>query len=132
MLGYRFGKPENKEDNQTPFERLFNLFMQLLNYTAGDVYEALNWMNELDREYKITDDDYTMADFIEDLKSKGYINENAATGQLSLTAKSEQGLRRRALEEIFGKIKKSKPGNHTTRFTGNADELTSDMREYHY
>ena len=132
MLGYRFGKPENKQDNETPFERLFNLFMQLLNYTAGDVYEALNWMNELDREYKITSDDYTMADFIEDLKSKGYISENVSNGQLSLTAKTEQGLRRRALEEIFGKIKKSKAGNHTTRFTGNGDEFTSDLREFRF
>ena len=132
MLGYRFGKPEIKEDNLTPFQKLFDLFMQLLNYTAGDVGEAMNWMNELDREYKLTNDDYTMSDFIEDLKSKGFINEHQGTGHFSLTAKTEQGLRKRALEEIFGKIKKSKPGNHTTKFTGNGDELTGDLREYRF
>jgi uncharacterized protein with von Willebrand factor type A (vWA) domain len=106
--------------------------MQMLNYTSGDVYEALNWMNELDREYKLTNDEYTMADFIDDLKSKGYITENTGTGQFSLTPKSEQTIRRRALEEIFGKLKKSKQGNHNTRFTGNGDELTGDLREYRF
>lgn len=132
MLGYRFRKPGENEDQSTPFEKLFNLFMELLNYTSGDVYEALNWMNELDREYKMTDDDYTMADFIEDLKSKGYIREEGGSGQYVITPRTEQTLRKNALEEIFGKIKKSRPGNHTTRFTGNGDDLSSDLREYRF
>src|SRR3982751_5938642 len=116
MLGYRFGRPEDKKDNESPFEKMFNLFMQLLNYTAGDVFEALNWMNELDREYKLTNDEYTMADFIKDLKDKGYIREESKDGQLSLTLKSEQALRKSALEEVFGKLKRAKRGNHSTRF----------------
>jgi uncharacterized protein with von Willebrand factor type A (vWA) domain len=132
MLGYRFGKPTGDEDTQTPFDKLFNLFLQLLNYTSGDVYEALNWMNELDREHKITTDEYTMADFIEDLKSKGFIKENEATGQYSLTARTEQTLRQSALEEIFGKLKRAKPGNHSTKFTGSGDDLTSDLREFRF
>ncbi len=132
MLGYRFGKPEEQDDAGSPFEKLFNLFMQLLNYTSGDVFEALNWMNELDREYKITNDDYTMADFIEDLKSKGYIKEEGGSGQYSITPKTEQTLRKNALNEIFGRIKKSKQGNHTTRYTGNGDDLSSDLREFRF
>ncbi len=132
MLGYRFGKHKGKEDNQSPFEKLFNLFMQLLNYTSGDVYEALEWLNELDREYKLTNDDYTMADFINDLKSKGYIRENGGNGQYLITPKTEQTLRKNALEEIFGKLKKSKQGNHSTRYTGSGDDLTSDLREFRF
>ena len=132
MLGYRFGKHLPKDDNQSPFDKLFNLFMQLLNYTSGDVYEAMEWLNELDREYKLTNESYTMADFINDLKSKGYIKENGNTGQFLITPKTEQTIRRNALEEIFGKLKKSKQGNHATRFTGNGDDLTSDIREFRF
>ena len=51
MLGHRFSKFLPGDENQDPFERLFGLFMKLLNYTSGDVYEALNWLTELDRQY---------------------------------------------------------------------------------
>src|SRR3954468_7466236 len=129
MKGYRFSKFSEQQDGQTPFQKLLKLFLQLLNFTAGDVYESLNWMNELDREYKLTNDEYTMADFIKDLKDKGYIREESKDGQLSLTLKSEQALRKSALEEVFGKLKRAKKGNHSTRFTGQGDELTSDHRE---
>jgi len=132
MKGYRFGKYFDKGDGQTPFQKLLNLFLQLLNYTSGDVYEALNWLNELDREYKLTDEKYTMADFIRDLKEKGYIREEGDKGRLILTAKSEQAIRKGAMDEVFGKMKKAKKGNHPTRFTGQGDELTSDHREYHF
>src|SRR5258706_10736208 len=132
MKGYRFSKYHQQQEGQTPFQKLLNLFLQLLNYTSGDVYEALNWMNELDREYKLTNDEYTMADFIQELKDKGYIKEEGTNGQLILTAKSEQVLRKNALDEVFGKIRKAKKGNHPTRFTGQGDELTSDHREYRF
>ena len=57
MLGYRFTQFNDKGDEKSPFERLFEIFIQLLNYTSGDVPEALNWLNELDREYKLTNED---------------------------------------------------------------------------
>ena len=132
MLGYRFGKFVEGENKQSSFDKLFNLFIQLLNYTSGDVPEALNWMNELDREYNLTDDDYTMADFIEDLKRKGYIRDDDGSGQYFITAKTERTIRRSALDEIFGKMKRSKEGNHTTRFMGNGDELSNDVREFRF
>jgi uncharacterized protein with von Willebrand factor type A (vWA) domain len=132
MLGYRFGKFTGPADNQSPFDKLFNLFLQLLNYTSGDVPEALNWLNELDREYKLTSEEYTMADFIDELKSKGFIREGAGDGQYYITPRTEQTLRKSALEEIFGKLRKSKQGNHSTRYTGNGDEMTGDLREFRF
>ncbi|MBK9412611.1 MAG: hypothetical protein IPP27_07815 [Bacteroidetes bacterium] len=132
MLGHRFSKFLPGDENQDPFERLFGLFMQLLNYTSGDVYEALNWLNEIDREHKLTDDNYTMADFINDLKSKGYIKEEGGEGNYIITPKTEQTIRKNALEEVFGKLKKAGPGNHRTKFMGNGDEMTSDHREYRF
>ena len=56
MLGYRFTKHTPQEQN--PFDRLFDIFKQLLTYTSGDVGEALSWLTELDKEYKLTDQNY--------------------------------------------------------------------------
>jgi Ca-activated chloride channel family protein len=79
----------------------------LLNYTAGDAGEALQWMNELDKQYNLTNDEYGMGDFIDELKQKGYLNEDNQSGEFNITAKTEQSIRQSALEEIFGKLKKS-------------------------
>ena len=106
--------------------------MQLLTYTNGDASEALNWLNELDRQYKLTNDAYGMGDFIEDLKENGYLQENPQTGDLKITGKSEQTIRKKSLEEIFGKLKKSKTGNHATRKPGQGDEPSADNRPYQF
>ena len=71
MRGYNFSKFDPSAEGKTAFEQLLDIFMQLLTYTNGDVAEALNWMNQLDKEYQVTNDGYGMGDFIEDLKDKG-------------------------------------------------------------
>lgn len=134
MTGFRFTKyiPPNSEGAN--FESLLKVFLQLLTYTSGDVAEALEWMNELDKEYNITSKDYGMGDFIEDLKAKGYIKDNDGDGSggMRLTSKSEQAIRKEALEEIFGKLKKSGKGSHRTHFSGTGDEATSDRRSFEF
>lgn len=115
---------------KSKFEELLNLFMQMLNYTSGDAAEALSWMNELDKQYKLTNDEYGMGDFIEDLKKNGYLQENQNDGSFNITSKTEQTIRKRSLEEIFGKLKKTKQGNHTTKKLGAGDEQSTDTRPY--
>lgn len=133
MLGYRFQKfTPNKSLNAGNFDNLFKLFMQLLTITSGDVNEALSWMNELDNQYQLTNEEYGMGDFMEDLKRKGYLTDQNPEGILKMTAKSEQEIRRSALEEIFGKLKKSRKGNHSTNMTGQGDELGTDRRSYEF
>ncbi len=110
MIGFQFGKYDPKKDGKPKFDQLLDIFMQLLTYTNGDVGEALQWMNQLDKEYAMTEGEYGMGDFIEDLKDKGYIDENKQTGTIKITPKTEQGIRKRSLEEIFGKLKKTKQG----------------------
>jgi hypothetical protein len=112
VIGYHFTRFDPNQQGKSRFEQLLDVFMQLLTYTNGDVSEALNWMNQLDKEYQLTDDEYGMGDFIEDLKDKGYIQENVVSGQITITPKTEQGIRKRSLEEIFGKLKK--PGRAIT------------------
>jgi uncharacterized protein with von Willebrand factor type A (vWA) domain len=132
MIGNRFTNYFPPELNDGSFEQLLKIFMQLVTITSGDVSEALNWMNEVDRQYNLTDDEYGMGDFIQELKEKGYIKENEDKDVFVLTAKSEMSIRRQSLEEIFGKLKKSAKGNHRTPFSGQGDELTSDRREYNF
>ncbi len=145
--GFRFTNYEAPD--QTPFEKLFEIFQELVTHTSGDVEEALDWLRELDKEYDLTDDDYTIDDFIEDLKAKGYIreefdmdgpqggegeegDENGGGGSLSITAKLERMIRQRALDQIFGKIKRSGSGNHKTGKSGKGDEHTGEFREYRF
>ena len=67
MNAFLFSK-YNPNDGKSRFEQLLDIFMQLLTYTSGELSEALSWMNELDKKYQLTDDEYGMGDFIEDLK----------------------------------------------------------------
>lgn len=131
MIGYRFSEFKPDSPGKLRFEQLLNLFMQILNITAGDVSEAINILNELDVKYGLTGDDYGIGDFIDDLKRKGYIKEDEnEPSTFILTAKSEQSIRKRALEEIFNKLKKTGKGNHSTPYAGIGDEKTADRRDY--
>jgi len=114
MLGFHFTRFDPDEDAKSKFEKLLDLFMQLLTYTSGDVGEALQWMNQLDREYQLTNEEYGMGDFIDDLKDKGFITDDEGKNEIKITPKTEQGIRKRSLEEIFGKLKKTKSGDHQT------------------
>lgn len=132
MPGIRFTKYIPQNFKAKGFEDLLKLFLQLLIITSGDVAEALNLLNQLDQQYKLTGDDYGMGDFIRELKDKNYIEEDGSGTVLIITAKSEQSIRKQSLEEIFGKLKKTPRGNHKSPFTGQGDEPTSDRREYYF
>src|SRR6187431_588636 len=99
MKGFHFSRYRPETNKKPPFERLLDLFMQLLHYTSGDAAEALNWLTQLDREHKLTDNDYGIGDFIEDLKKNGYLEEQSPGGGFKITAKSEQTIRKRSLDE---------------------------------
>jgi uncharacterized protein with von Willebrand factor type A (vWA) domain len=132
MKGFKFSKYDPQSEAKTKFEQLLDVFMQLLTYTNGDVSEAMSWMNQLDKEYEITNDEYGMGDFIEELKEKGYIDENHGNGEIKITSKTEQGIRKRSLEEIFGKLKKTRNGEHNTFKPGQGDELNPETRPFQF
>ena len=122
-----------KAEDQSPFDKLFEIFKELITFTSGDFDETINWMKELDKEYNLTDEDYTIDDFVEDLKKKGYIKQkidpNGGT-ETTLSAKTEQALRKKALDQIFGKIKKTGKGNHKSKKQGLGDEPSGELRSY--
>ena len=132
MRGFHFTKFDANIEGKSKFDQLLSLFMQLLTYTSGDVGEAMQWMNELDKQYQLTDDEYGMGDFIDELKEKGYLTDKNEQGEIRITPKTEQGIRRSSLEEIFGKLKKTKQGDHHSFKPGQGDELNPDTRQFQF
>ena len=131
--GYVFTPYQAPE--QSDFERLFEIFSELIVHTSGDVDEALEWLEVLDKEYGLTNENYTMEDFIEDLKKKGYLREENlpdGQGQLSVTAKTERILRKNAMEQIFGNIRKNGRGQHKSKKSGQGDEATGEFRDFQF
>ena len=120
---------------KTPFEVLFGVCKELIVHTSGDFDEAIDWLRELDNEYKLTTPDYTIEDFIEDLKKKGFIREEITpdgSGETTITSKTERLIRQAALDQIFGNLNKSGSGNHKTKQVGGGDELTGEFRSYNF
>lgn len=132
MKGFQFKAFTTAPGAKSRFEQLLDIFLQLLTYTSGDAAEALDWMNQLDKQYQLTTGDYGMGDFIEDLKENGYLKENPADGRFELTGKTEQSIRQKSLEEIFGKLKKGGAGQHRTPQSGKGDETNAQIRPYQF
>jgi Ca-activated chloride channel family protein len=123
------------------FDRVFDIFKELLTHTSGDIEEAFDWLDTLDKKYNIFSEVYTLQDFEEDLKKRGYIKEEidpedgssgTGKGKNILTAKLESALREYALDQIFGKLKKSGIGNHRTTKIGVGDERDGENRSFQY
>ena len=133
MKGYRFSKfIPKKAQGESSFDNLLNIFLQLVSITGGDAQEALSWLTNLDREYNITNGDYGIGNFIDDLKEKGYLTEKNGEGKFEVTDKTGQQIRKSALEEIFGKLKKSGKGQHRTNISGIGDETGTDRRPFEF
>lgn len=137
--GFTISKYISKEVSN--FDRIFDVFKDLLTHTSGDIDEAFKWLNTLDKEYNIFSDEYSLDDFEEELKKRGYIKEEIdpkegkkgkGKGKNILTAKLESALREYALDQIFGKLKKSGIGNHQTTKVGVGDERDGENRSFQY
>jgi Ca-activated chloride channel family protein len=137
--GFTISKHISKEISN--FDRIFDVFKDLLTHTSGDIDEAFKWLNTLDKEYNIFSDNYSLDDFEEELKKRGYIKEEInpkegkkgkGKGKNLLTAKLESALREYALDQIFGKLKKSGIGNHQTTKAGIGDERDGENRSFQY
>lgn len=133
MRAWHFKHHDGEDESKSTFEKMFDIFKEVLLYTSGNVNEALSWMTELDKQYNLTTSEYGMSDFIEDLKKKGFLKDGQRSGQgINPTSKMEMALRKSALEEIFDQLKRSKRGQHNTQTTGKGDETTSEVRPYEF
>lgn len=125
---WRPGKSQTEEDR---LKQLFELFNQLLLQTSGDVQESLQWMQYLDEQYKVFGPDMTLDMFIDELKKRGLIEEDA-NSLLKPTNKAVANIRRDALLELFRSLRKAPSGAHDTPFTGSGVERTSNTKNYNF
>ena len=130
MIGFQFSKYVPPVDDRTPFERLLEIFLELIVHASGDVDETFRWMEILDKEHKLTTPDYTLEDFRRDLEKSDYVKAEGNGGGLS--AKTEKVIRKRSLDQIFGNLKRGGSGQHRSKGTGTSDELTSDRRPFQF
>lgn len=130
---YTHWKQVKPISGKNQFDTLLDLFQQLLTIASGDVSQSLKWLTNLDKEYEITDsfeEEYSIADFIQDLIDKGYINQDDDTNTMIITPKTEKSLRDRSLNEIFSSLRKGGPGDHKTNFNGAGVERQSETRPW--
>jgi len=120
----------------SPFEKLLEIFKELITHTSGDFDEAIDWLRELDKEYQLTDENYTIDDFIEDLLDKGFvkaeIKPDGSEPSMAITAKTEKLLREYALKQIFGNLRKSGSGNHNTKNIGTGNEVAGELSQFQF
>lgn len=130
MRGIKYTKFKPKR--RDIFDELLNLFQELLMYSAGDVEMTVKWLVELDNEYNITNENYEIRDFLEELVNRGFLTAQEDDGIIIPSSKMDIELRKRALKEVFGKIKKSVKGQHRSNKIGKGDEYVDELRDYSF
>ena len=133
MRAIRYTQWDDERHGSTApaFDRLLDIFEQLLQHTAGDAAEALQWLTQLDQQYNLTDGQMGIGDFIEELKRRGYLEEETP-GTVVITARTERAIRQRSLQEIFRHLRKSGRGMHKTPYAGAGDEKLPETRPWHF
>lgn len=132
---YQKWDPRFDQSKSKPaFDRLNEIFQQLLYISSWDVGQALKWLTELDKEYNLTGEygDYGMADFIKELEERGYIKYDADAVEVVITRKMERSLRTRALEEVFRNLRKGGAGQHKTAHQGKGLEREPETRAWQF
>lgn len=133
MRGWLISDYIPEDNSKVTFENLLQIFQELLVQTGGNVEEALSWMTQLDNIYELTDDDYTLSDFINEMREKGFLKETSwGSGSFRTTNKMNINIRKQAFEDVFGKIKRSKGGRHNTQITGKGEDHNSDLKGYEF
>ncbi len=128
-----FHAPLPRSSREEKFQKLLSIFLDLLMKTGGNVSEALRWLAYFDKRHHLTDVTYTMADFLKDLKRRGYISEGSANQAVYVpSVKAQVEIRQRSLEEIFTALKSGPLGDHPLPNSGPGEDLSFETRTYEF
>ena len=110
------------------------IFKELIIHTSGDFDEAIDWLRELDKEYKLTDEDYTIDDFVNDLLNKGFVSQQIGESgdTYKISSKTERLLRKHVLKHLFGKLKKTKNDNHKTKYSSSGSDDNLNVKNFEF
>ncbi|HVP37588.1 MAG TPA: VWA domain-containing protein [Candidatus Saccharimonadales bacterium] len=114
------------------FKALLRIYNDLLLQTNGDVEEALQWLEQVGKEYGFFDDQFGIQDFRQMLEKSGMIRPAAGGAGYQVTSKGERALRKSALQEIFSTVEKGPSGDHRTPAAGSGQERLSESRPYQF
>jgi Ca-activated chloride channel homolog len=109
---------------------LRRLFNHLLLQTGGDVEQAMRWMRAL-QERGMISEDIDLDEFFASLVDRNLIGQDGE-GNLVLTAGGEREIRRDALDEIFGGLKKAAAGYHSVPSAGQGSDRLTETRAYQF
>ena len=112
---------------QKIYDKLFDLFRNILLQTNGDVNEAMHWMTILNNRHHFTD---ALDEFIEKLKEEGLISEH--DNVYFLTNKGNQSIRKASFNEIFSRLQKKGLGQHDIPAAGKGIENLPETRPFTY
>ena len=114
-------------------DELMKLFQQLLEHSAGDVDQALEWLDDIAERYGLWGDDLDLDAFRAEMEKQGRIRRrDGGGGGFELTPKGEKALRQGALRELFGALDRGGPGEHRSRVTGSGAEVLPETRPYSF
>lgn len=112
-------------------EQLLDLFRRLLEHGAGDVDQALEWLQQIADEHDLWGDDLDLDALRAELERRGEIRRREGPGGgFQLTPRGEKGLRQGALKSLFGALGGGGAGNHRSRVTGAGGEAQPETRPY--
>ncbi len=112
-------------------EQLLSIFNQLLLQTDGDVDQALDLLEQLDRRYRLTQGRLSIADFKKFLEGQRTIARES-DGRRVLTRKGERGLRVSAFDTIFSTLERDIEGEHRVDAFGPGNERLPETRPYEF
>jgi uncharacterized protein with von Willebrand factor type A (vWA) domain len=129
QIEYSKWRPDSMTDDKR-LENLISIFSYLLIQTNGDIDEALDWLEQLDADYKLFDKDLSFGEFIDELKKKGYVAEKE--GIKILTDKGSQKIRSDALRKIFSGLKPDTSGFHESNKSGRGIDKLGELKKYEF
>ena len=109
-----------------------NLYYQLLLAASGDVEQALEWLEQLGRRYRLFPQGFDLDAFRRWLQDEGEV-EQTPGGGIRLSAGGEVALRRDSLERVFRGLSRAAPGEHRSPRSGSGSrERLSETRPFQF
>jgi Ca-activated chloride channel family protein len=131
MVAYRYrGLDPKLKALLEAFDDLLKLFHHLAVTFSGDADRALQYMKRL-QQMGYIDSSVDLAKFRDQLQ-RGNLVQPTPQGKFALTKLGERFIRRRALEEVFGSLKKGMFGEHRTAHSGEGGEKLPEVRDYRF
>lgn len=123
-------------------KQLKKLWNELLLMSAGDVDQAMQWMEQLWERHNLMQGQMSFEEFIRLLEQEGLIrrregrlgddNPEGQPGGFELTKRGERAIRKDSLEHIFRDLKSLGDGDHRTPHAGASNERLSETRPFNF